>query len=309
MATVRNDRRTGYVRFDMRSAVVFSAGGVAGWAYHAGVVGALRDKAGYDANSADLIIGTSAGSAIAAGVRAGLTADELLGPVQSPPTPEQRAKMMTYVKSRARKVRFLSPTLAHRATRNGAGWLLATSGILPDGFFPTWGLARFPGVQSHEVWPQGLYIPAASVDAAARVVFGRDVMHVSVADAVEASSAVPGMFEPKEIEGRRFIDGGTLSGTHAALAIDAKPDVVVISSLITRPARRVTSTHARRRLRDELGMLRDSDTPFLLIEPEHHLKDVLKGFPRREPERLDDILRIAQDDVERALLRSETVLS
>lgn len=293
----------------MRSAVVFSAGGVAGWAYHAAVVGALRDMAGYDPNSADLIVGTSAGSAIAAGVRAGLAAEELLAPVQSPPTPEQRAEMMTYVRSRARKVRLLSPALTHRATRNGSGWLLATSGMLPDGFFPTWGLARFPGVQSHDSWPDGLYIPAASVDAATRVVFGRDVTHVPVADAVEASSAVPGMFEPKEIEGRRFIDGGTLSGTHADLALDAKPDVVVISSLITRPARRVTSTHARRRLKRELIELRDHGVPYVLVEPEHHLKDVLKGFPRRQPERLEDIIGIARSDVRRALLRSESLLS
>lgn len=293
----------------MRSAMVISAGGVAGWAYHAGVVGALRDLAGYDANSADLIVGTSAGSAIAAGIRAGLSAEELLAPVQSPPTPEQRAEMMEYVRGRARKIRLLSPSLTHRATRNGAGWLLATSGMLPNGFFPTFGLARFPGVQDHDEWPDGLYIPAASVDAAARVVFGRDVTHVSVADAVEASSAVPGMFEPKEIEGRRFIDGGTLSGTHAELALDTKPDVVIVSSLITRPAKRVTSRHARRRLREELRQLHDNGVPTVLIEPENHLRDVLKGFPRSEPEKLEDILRHAQQDTERALLRSEVVLA
>lgn len=293
----------------MRSALVLSAGGVAGWAYHAGVVAALRDGAGYNAASAELVVGTSAGSAVAAGIRAGLSAEQLLAPVQSPPTPEQRAEMMTYVRSRARKVRLLSPQLTHRAARKGSGWLLAGSGMLPGGFFPTAGLASFPGVREHAEWPRGLYIPAASIDAADRVVFGRDVLHVSVADAVEASSAVPGMFEPKEIEGRRFIDGGTISGTNADLALDIAPDVVVISSLITRPARRVTSRHARRRLRDELATLRNAGTSVLLIEPDHHHKELLKGFPRRDPDRLDTILQVARQDVQRALLESEIVLS
>lgn len=293
----------------MRSALVFSAGGVAGWAYHAGVIAALRDSSGYDATAADLIVGTSAGSAVAAGVRAGLSAEEMLAPVQSPPTPEQRAEMITYVRSRARKVRLLSPQLTHLAARKGNGWLLAGSGMLPGGFFPTAGLAAFPGVRDHDHWPPGMYIPAVSVDSADRVVFGRDVTHVSVADAVEASSAVPGMFEPKVIEGRRFIDGGTISGTNAELALDAEPDVVIISSLITRPARKVTSRHARRRLRSELETLRREDVSVLLVEPDHHHKAMLKGFPRRDATRLGDILDLARQDVERALFDSETLLN
>lgn len=287
---------------------MLSAGGVAGWAYHAAVVGALRDFAGYDANTASLIVGTSAGSAIAAGIRAGLDSEELLAPVASPPTPEQRAEMMSHVRSRARRVRFLDPSLTHRAARNRAGLLLAGSGILPTGFFPTWGLARFPGVQSHDEWPDGLYIPAASIDAAARIVFGRDVTHVSVADAVEASSAVPGMFEPKDIDGRRFIDGGTISGTHAELALESDPEVVIVSSLITRPARRLTSRHARRRLKRELAAIGRHGVPVVLIEPEHHLKDVIGGFPRRNPEKLANILEVARADTKRALMSSEVIL-
>lgn len=287
--------------------MVFSAGGVAGWAYHAGVVKALEERVGYRAADAQLLVGTSAGSAIAGSLRSGTSADEMLRPVQSPPTADERAAMMAYVRSRARKVRLLSPTLTRKAARNGSGWLLATSGLLPGGFFPTAGLSRFPGVDAHAGWPDGLYIPAVSVDAAARVIFGRDVKHVTVAEAVEASSAVPGMFEPKEIEGRRFVDGGTVSGTHADLAVDADPELVIVSSLITRPARRPTSRHARKALRRELTELQRRGVPVLLIQPDGDHTDLLKGFPRRGPDRLAGILDLAASDVERALLRSETI--
>lgn len=293
----------------MKSAVVFSAGGAAGWAYHAGVVAALRDQAEYEASAADLVIGTSAGSAIAAAARSGVSAEEMLRPVATPPTQEQRAEMMSHVRSRAKRVRPLSPALAGRAARNGSGWLLATSGMIPGGFFPTAGLGRFPGVSEHEEWPAGLYIPAASVDTAGRVVFGRDVTHVSVADAVEASSAVPGMFEPKEIDGRRFVDGGTLSGTHADLALDAEPDVVVISSLITRPGQKPTSRHARKRLNQEMATLREHGVDVLLIQPDKPHRELLKAFPRRGPERLSRILDLAAADVGRALFRSEAVIA
>ena len=70
----------------------------------------------------------------------------------------------------------------------------------------------------------------------------------------------------------------------------------------------MTSRHARRRLRSELAQLTSKGAQYLLIEPDRHLKDVLRGFPRREPGRLSDILDVARGDVERALLRSETVL-
>ena len=288
----------------MTTAMVLSAGGVAGWAYHAGVLTALRDQAGIAAEDSTLVIGTSAGSAIAAAVRAGVPPEEMLRPVRTPPTPEQRDEMMDHVRKRRRQVRLLEPSLTRRAMRNGSGWLLAASGMLPDGFFPTWGLSRFPGVLDHDEWPSGLYIPSVSVDAAARVVFGRDTLHVSVGDAVEASSAVPGMFQPKVIDGRRFVDGGTMSGTHADLALDVEPELVIISSLITRPALRPTSRFARSSLRQELDVLNSAGVRTLVVEPRESHSGLLKGFPRRHPERLADILHLARSDTERALQAS-----
>ena len=52
-------------------ALVLGAGGVVGAAFHAGVIAALDEHTGWDARTAALVVGTSAGSGIGATVRAG----------------------------------------------------------------------------------------------------------------------------------------------------------------------------------------------------------------------------------------------
>jgi NTE family protein len=83
-----------------------------------------------------------------------------------------------------------------------------------------------------------LWIPAVHVDSGARVVFGRDdAPLVDVGTAVRCSSAVPGLRRPVTVGSARYVDGGTISPTHADLAshVDARPGqrrvVVVLSPL------------------------------------------------------------------------------
>src|SRR5688500_17649462 len=60
----------------MKTGLVLGAGGVVGMAYHAGVLHALEQEAGFAADAADLIVGTSAGSVVGAYVRAGWSTDD-----------------------------------------------------------------------------------------------------------------------------------------------------------------------------------------------------------------------------------------
>ncbi|MEN3273369.1 MAG: hypothetical protein V7636_2130, partial [Actinomycetota bacterium] len=60
-----------------RVALVLGAGGVTGGAFHAGVLSALVDATGWDARNAELIVGTSAGSATGGALRAGLSARDM----------------------------------------------------------------------------------------------------------------------------------------------------------------------------------------------------------------------------------------
>ena len=60
-----------------RIGLVLGGGGIAGMAFHAGVLLALHHDLGWDARDADVIVGTSAGSIVGALLRAGVTPEDL----------------------------------------------------------------------------------------------------------------------------------------------------------------------------------------------------------------------------------------
>ena len=57
--------------------LVLGAGGTTGAAFHAGTLLALQQDLGWDPNTADVIVGSSAGSIVGGLLRAGLTTDDL----------------------------------------------------------------------------------------------------------------------------------------------------------------------------------------------------------------------------------------
>src|SRR5207248_8713772 len=77
--------------------------------------------------------------------------------------------------------------------------------------------------------PRTLLIPAIDLDRAERAVFGRGALcDVPISQAVAASSAIPGFFEPYTIGGRDYVDGGVGFSGHADLAAEAGADVVFV---------------------------------------------------------------------------------
>ncbi len=77
--------------------------------------------------------------------------------------------------------------------------------------------------------PRTLLIPAIDLDRAERVVFGAgDLVDVPVSQAIAASSAIPGFFEPYPVGGRDYVDGGVGFCGHADLAVQAGADTVLV---------------------------------------------------------------------------------
>jgi NTE family protein len=76
--------------------------------------------------------------------------------------------------------------------------------------------------------PRPLLVAAVALDRAERVVFGSgDHMGVPISQAIAASSAIPGFFEPFRIDGRDYVDGDVGYTGHADLAVDAGATVLV----------------------------------------------------------------------------------
>jgi predicted acylesterase/phospholipase RssA len=73
-----------------------------------------------------------------------------------------------------------------------------------------------------------LFITATDLDSAARVVFGPEQDHgVSISQAVQASSALPGFFRPVRLNGVDYVDGGVHRTANIDLAIDHGADLVI----------------------------------------------------------------------------------
>jgi NTE family protein len=68
----------GGVSRGLRVGLVLGAGGVAGGAFHAGVLAAVEEATGWDPRRAAVVVGTSAGSITGTSLRAGLSAADLL---------------------------------------------------------------------------------------------------------------------------------------------------------------------------------------------------------------------------------------
>lgn len=271
--------------------IVLSAGGPVAWLFHLGVLAGVEAH-GYQLSNAHFI-GTSAGSAVAASVKSGAALDDIRQTIVAPPGEGDRREIINTLRETRRqisnrklidRVRPLSPRFMRQALPGGRGVAMALAGALPSGFFPTDPLNTLPQLVETNTWPDGLWIPAVDAANGDVVVFGRDESEASVADAVEASSAVPGMFQPKQLDEREFIDGAVSSSTHAALAAEVSPDLVVVSSVQTRAGRRPVRIGARRRLAEETAVLEARGIRVAVVEPDQDAmtneKVLLRsGFP------------------------------
>ncbi|MEM8922095.1 MAG: patatin-like phospholipase family protein [Actinomycetota bacterium] len=294
----------------MSTALVLGSGGPLGWVFHLGVVEALRERYGVDPAAFDRLIGTSAGAAIAGAVASGATTAETLAALTTGPSEDDMATMRGVrddVRSTPwRLLRPLAPGLAPSLALRRP--VTALAGVLPRGVFPT-GPLRSVIDRPVDAWPPNLWITAVRVDDGALVVFGRDEIdgHVDLADAIEASSAVPVMFQPKRIGDQHYIDGGVESATNVGLLADAGFDRIIVSSISARQGRRPGRLRARHQLRGEIAAVEAGGASVAVVTPSEEFAVLAGGFPRgngdRAPEIVDAARRLATAQLETAGLR------
>jgi NTE family protein len=244
----------------LRLGLVLGAGGRAGVEFHRGVVRAV-DELGLDARGADVIVGTSAGSLVAASLRR----DASAGP---PRDHRQRARAVLPGRSAVLELA--------RRPREGLNALL----LRPELRFGRLDMAdvvdnvrRAHGTS----WPTApLWVVAVRRADGRRVVFGRPgTPPTDVASAVAASCAIPGYVSPVEVEGVAYVDGGVHSPTNADLLADCDLDLVVVSSPMSvdpRAAGPRLDLPARLRfhrfLRAEVWALRRPGLRIVTVEPD-----------------------------------------
>jgi NTE family protein len=214
-----------------------------GHAFHAGVLGALSEELGWDARRADVLVGTSAGSLVAALLRAGMPATDLGRRARGEALSADGATVVARAglgRPRAREPRrattgvIASPARMAQALR--APWEIRpgslVAAMLPAGRIPTDPIAAPFVALFGERWPsRPLWVVAVELDTGRRTVFGRPgAPPATPAQAVQASCAIPGYYEPVEVDGSRFVDGGVHSTTNADLVAAEDPDLVLVSA-------------------------------------------------------------------------------
>lgn len=275
----------------MVNGVVLGAGGAFGWAWHLGVMNAVREVHGLELRDARAVVGTSAGAAIAVSLSSGASVEEILKVIVRPPD-EATMQEMQRLRGELRSIRrWLRPMAPNLLVRPGptAGFR-SFVGLLPAGPFPTHSLRRFPAPAR---WPQNLIITGVSLKDGRRVAWDH-AYGLDVHDAMEASAAVPAMFAPRVIGPERYIDGAVASATNADLLVGRGMKRVIVSSPMTQPGRGVVRIRSRRQLEAEVAALAAEGVDVVTVEPTTEVVEMAKGYPRTKREIGPDIVARAE---------------
>lgn len=273
--------------------LVLGCGAAVGFAWSVGALSRVEETLGWDARTADAIIGTSAGSELAAMLGAGYSVADLVSALEgAPDAPAVIADHLAAGPGLVPAVPGLgltAPAYAALVSRRDLDVLAAVAGLLPKGRGDaTW--LRSIGNELGQPWVSHprTWLVAADRANGERVAFGAPGSPpTDVGTAIAASWAVPGLFPPVKIGKRAYVDGGVVSPTSADLLVPLGLDEVVILapmcsaggakgrglSRIERIVRRAMT----KRLDQEVGLLEAAGTRVMRIEPTQADLDVM-GF-------------------------------
>lgn len=254
-----------------RRGLVLGGGGVTGVAWETGLLLGLLET-GLDLSLADLVVGTSAGSTVAAQITSSARLDELFEAQLREESGEIAARM-----SPAALVRFLAASAWPGDRQRARTWLGRAAlqvETIPEADRRAVIAKRLP----HHDWPQQrLLVSAVDAETGSVVVFDND-SGVPLVDAVAASCAVPLVWPPVTINGRRYVDGGVRSATNVDLATNCERLVVIAPT--TAAARRADRPAA------QAAALGD-DVRSVIVSPNRAAKKAMGRNPldpaRREP--------------------------
>lgn len=272
-----------------RRALVLGAGGVLGYAWMVAALHNMEQTFGFDARSAELCVGTSAGAVAAALLGRGVPVEALLRHQRGVPGVNDPAIDWDYDTDSGEALpprpglRWGSPRLTLSALRHPRRLPAPAvlSGLLPLGRGTLTPLQAMVTGLGGDGWPDAPrpWIVALDYDAGRRVPFGReDAPEVPLADAVVASCAIPGWYAPVQIGGRRYVDGGTCSPASLNLLTRRGLDEVIVlapmvsfaydspRSPILRAERRWRRGLSRRLLR-EAAAVRAGGTRVVMFAP------------------------------------------
>jgi NTE family protein len=228
-------------------ALVCAGGGITGAVYEIGCLRALEELLGRSVTDLDLYVGVSGGAFVSSLLAAGISPREMFDQITSrtaapfgvAATSLFRLNVVEFVKRSLRAPGVLSRALVTALTgegRNLSDLLWSAFALLPPGLMETSGIRDYlqavlrsrNRADRFDDLARPLFVVAVDLDQGEAVAFGDDgFADVPVSKAVEASTALPGLYRPVRIDGRDYVDGGVKKTAHINLAIQSGADLVI----------------------------------------------------------------------------------
>ncbi len=271
-----------------KTGLALAGGGPLGGIYEIGALAALDEAlVGVDLAALDVYVGVSSGAFFAAGLANGMTPGDMVRMFIDSETADDpfepdlllRPALGEFLRRLA-----AAPALLRNATARYFDSLFSApfsrglvesfqqiARALPTGVFDNSGVGDYlralfsaPGrSDDFRELERKLFIVATDLDASEAVAFGGPGWDdVPISRAVQASSALPGLFPPVEIKGRHYVDGALMKTVHASVALKAGVKLLFcINPLVPFDAR-----IASRRRRNEPASLIEGGLPAVLSQ-------------------------------------------
>lgn len=232
-----------------RVGLAIAGGGPLGGIYELGALRALEVAVeGLDLTRVDVSIGVSSGAFLAAGLANRMTTADIIrvfitgdsDDVRFRPDQFVRPAIFEYARRAAGFPRIMFDwweTLMTRPTDSRLSDLIAHfGGLVPTGLFDNAEVERFLASlfsrrgrsNNFRELAHPLYVVSVDLDSGEAVRFGGgEWSDIPISKAIQASSALPGLYPPVDIRGRHFVDGALRRTMNASVVLDHGVDLLL----------------------------------------------------------------------------------
>ena len=232
-----------------RLGLALASGGMLGGVYEVGALRALEEAIpGLDLTDLDVYVGVSAGAFVASHLVNGITVTEMLHGLRADPGEASLFDPAIFFMPALREMRrrgFRLPMVFTEAlvqfmtgpeATSFLGSLSSLGPSLPVCLFDNEAIRAYlhrnflegRGTDDFRKLRRPLFVVATDLETGGAMVFGEEGLdHVPISRAVQASTAVPGLYQPVEVEGRVCVDGVLLKTMHSTVALGHGADLLL----------------------------------------------------------------------------------
>jgi predicted acylesterase/phospholipase RssA len=233
-----------------RIGLAIAGGGPIGGMYELGALRAMDEAMdGWDPTRLDCYVGVSSGAFLAAGLANRMSTAEICRIFITGTSDDAEFRPETFLRpnlaeylQRAARLPQLYAEWGRRLMRNpgkAVRWsdlVMRFGGLVPTGLFDNVGVEVFlrdvfnrrGRSNDFRELEADLFVVAVDLDSGEAVRFGEAGWdNVPISQAVQASSALPGLYPPVEINGRHFLDGALRRTMHASTVLERGIDLMI----------------------------------------------------------------------------------